>query len=115
MTTTTTPAVAQLEAFLSKASNAHLAMSLELAIIGKSPEARKLMSITHHIIAEARERVGTQANEAAHIEQSAFNARYGITGGMSDDELDAIFDNLTDDQLKETHGEWFHLVQALRA
>lgn len=114
-TTTATPAVAKLEAFLSRASNAHLAMSLELAITGTTPEARELLGIAHYITTEARKRVGEQANAAADIEQAAFNARHGITEGMSDAELDAIFDNLTDEQFSETHGEWFHLVQALRA
>lgn len=114
-TITETPAVAKLKAFLAKATDAHLAMSLKLAITGITADARELMGIAHHIINEARSRVSEQANAAAEIEQAAFNARYGISDGMSDTELDAIFDNLTDEQLAETHGEWWHLVNALNA
>lgn len=112
---TTTTAAAKLQKFLASSTNAHLATSLELAITGKTDDARTLMSIAHYIIAEARTRVSEQANATADIEQAAFNARHGIRENMTEAELDVIFDSLTDEQMNETHGEWWHLVQALRA
>ncbi len=114
-TTTETPAVTKLKAFLALSSNKHLALSLNLAVTGTSDAARHLASIDRYIREEARKRVGAEANAAADAEQAAFNARYGIREDMTDAELDAIFDGLTDEQFAETHGEWWHLVNALNA
>lgn len=114
-TITQTPAVTKLKAFLARSSNRHLALSLTLAVTGTSDDARQLASIDRYIREEARKRVGAEANAASDAEQAEFNARHGIREGMTDAELDAIFDGLTDEQFAETHGEWWHLVNALNA
>lgn len=105
-------AIEKLTEFLAKASNAHLALSLEKAIIGEGEDAKALRGIERHIRDEARHRVGPQADKAADADRDSFNAKHGLREDMSEEELDAIYDQIAEEDF--VPGEWFYLVAELR-
>lgn len=68
-------------------------------------------------LAEMNRRKRSEAVATADAEREAFNAKHGIHEGMSDAELDAFFDGLSDEEFeRETpRGHVWHLIEALEA
>lgn len=119
-TTAKQQAQQKLAAFLTKTTDKHLAMVLEVAITGETQELEipqtmevsLLRNIEPQIRAEARKRVGDAAHAVAEADWDAFAAKWGLDKELSDEQMDAIYDTIPDGETP--NGEWFYLVRELR-
>ncbi|WP_346921939.1 hypothetical protein [Glutamicibacter creatinolyticus] len=66
---------------------------------------------------EARRRVENVAKATSDAEWEAFKVKYGMSDDMPEEELDAIYDGMTDEEFEREspRGEVWHLIDALES
>lgn len=98
---------------LKKMTNEMLAKTLEVVLKPLNDDERIFASVAFSmIVTEAESRVGHLAREIEAAEDAAFQKKFGIREDMSSEELDAIFDKLSVEDLPR--GTAPVLVEALR-
>lgn len=110
----TTAAGAKIANYLANSTDRQIADTLEKAIIGTDETARELGKVEHLIRREARHRAGPAANRAADKDWAVFRDKWGITDGMTEEQLDTLFDAIPQEDLDALPGEWAYLVAELR-
>lgn len=100
------------EKYIASLTSKQLAFALGEAVAGTTDVMLDLAPLARQLTDEAYKRVGTAATKAGDLAQDQFDAHWGIKPGMDDEQLDAIYDQVPDDELLP--GDWFYLVAELR-